>query len=219
LATAAGLVAGALAVVGLAAADWPQHTRPRYVIAAPAHPAEDFVAQWRRMRLGTWVVEARFARVTAAGRRLESDVHMAQRPPDRLVAGLGAVDARRGDVRLACATGPDDVLRCRDGARAQPYDEEVEAEVAILRTYVLGSGAFYAVRAEGACFVLSLSRQILSPPYGRRATFCFDPVSAAPVRTEVVRQEATDRTVAISGRAEPTDADLDPEKWNGGGRG
>jgi hypothetical protein len=44
-------------------------------------------------------------------------------------------------------------------------------------------------------------------------------VTGAPVRSEIERKEGRDRTVAISVRRRPTDADLDPERWGGGGRG
>jgi hypothetical protein len=205
-------------VAGLAASGW--HDRHEHrADSESAAAAANFVAAWRRSRAGTWVVDATFERVTASGRRLAGQVHMAQRPPDRLVTGLGAVDGRRGDRRLACATDPGGALRCRDGAQVRPYAEEVDSEVATLRTYVHGPGAFYAVRQDGECFALRLSRQILSPPYGSRARFCFDRATGAPVRSQVTRREATDRTVAGAVRARPSDVDLDPEKWNGGGRG
>jgi hypothetical protein len=88
-----------------------------------------------------------------------------------------------------------------------------------LATYVRGAGALYAVRDEGNCFRLRLRLRVLSPPYGERARFCFDPATGAPVRSEIEKREGVDRTVAISVRARPTDDDLDPGKWNGGGRG
>jgi hypothetical protein len=220
LATAAGLVVGVIGAVVLSATDWPPAHADRGVPGREsAAAARRFIEAWRRSRTTSWVVDARFERVTAARRRLAAQVHMAQRPPDRLVTGLGAVDGRRGDRRLACAPDAEGVLRCREGPRVRPYDAEVDIEIRTLRSYVLGPGAFYAVREEGACFRLRLSRQLLSPPYGQRSRFCFDRATGAPVRSEVLRKEARDETVAVTVRGTPTEDDLDPEKWNGGGRG
>ena len=221
VAAIAGGLIGVLAAVGLAMAGWPDHEASDPGGAAGATPAaaRRFVVEWRRSRLGTWVVEARFERVTAAGRRIEAAVHMAQRPPDRLVTGLGTIDARRGGERLACSSDEAGQLVCRDGGPARPYEAEVEDDIDVLREYVLGPSSFYAVRQHGDCFTLRLRRPVLSPPYGRRARFCFDPATGAPVRADVERREAVDHTVAVEVRSDPTDADLDPERWGGGGRG
>jgi hypothetical protein len=220
LAAVAGAAVGAVASVGLSIAGWPAHDeRPAPVPRESAAAASRFLAMWERSRLSTWVVDARFDRVTAGGRTLTVDVHMAQRPPDRLISGLGAVNARRHGQRLACAPDAEGLVHCRPGGPAPPYEEEVADELRILRTYVLGPGAFYAVREEGDCFRLRLRLRVLSPPYGERARFCFDEATAAPVRSEVEKVQARDRTVAISVRAQVSDDDLEPEKWNGGGRG
>ena len=109
---------------------------------------------------------------------------------------------------------------CRSDGRARPFAAEVEDDIDLLRGYVLGPTSFYGVRSDGRdCFALRLRRVVLSPPYGLRARFCFDPVNHAPVRAEVTRKEARDRTVAVRVRSDPTEADLDPERWGGGGRG
>jgi hypothetical protein len=219
LATVTGLVVGMVAVVALAAAGWPHRERPRSTATAQPAAAGEFLAQWQRMRLGTWALEARFSRVTRAGRRLDTDLHMAQRPPDRLVTGLGSIDARRGGTRLACAPDAGGTVHCRDGGPAPPYDAEVARELGYLRRYVEGTGALYAVRRSGDCYDLRLRLRIPSPPYGERARFCFDRATDAPVRSEIERAEARDTTVALRVRARPSEADLDPERWGGGGRG
>ncbi|MEY2565515.1 MAG: hypothetical protein QOE35_44 [Actinomycetota bacterium] len=219
LATIAGLVAGALATAALAVSGLPHRTRATSTVAAPAHPAQDFLVQWRRMRLGTWAVDARFERVTQAGRRLQIRLHMAQRPPDRLITGLGSIDARRGGERLACAPDADGGVHCRDGGPAPAYDADVAQELDYLRRYVLGAGALYRVAESRGCYTLRLRFRLPSPPYGEQARFCFDRPTGAPIRSEIVRKEARDQTVAVSVRARPTDADLDPERWGGGGRG
>jgi hypothetical protein len=153
-------------------------------------------------------VVLRFERRTTAGRSLVSEVRIAQRPPDRLATGLGSIDARRDGRRLACATGADGKLRCRDGGPAPPYGQEVDAEVALLRGYFSGPNPLYRVRAGGGCYALDLLVSMPAPPYGRRARFCFDPATGAPVVSVVVRAEATDRQQAVEVRAVVGDADL-----------
>jgi hypothetical protein len=207
-----GAVAGIAGVVGLAAADWPPSTEPAQPSAETAAAARRFVAEWRRSRLGTWALDGTFERVTSSGRRLRAEVHMAQRPPDRLVTGLSTVHSRQGDRRLACAPGPDGNVLCRDGGEVRPYAAEVADDIDILRGYVLGPTAFYGVAQDGPCFQLRLRRPVLSPPYGFRARFCFDPATGAPVHAEVHRREGRDVTVALQVRGAPTDADLDPER-------
>ena len=214
LAAVAGAAVGAIGVVGLAASGWPADpARPATPPRESAAAATRFLAAWEHSRSAVWAVDARFERVTAAGRRLETDVHMAQRPPDRLIAGLGAIDARRGGERLACAPDATGEVHCRSGGQAPPYDEEVAEELRVLSTYVRGPGAFYAVREDGACFRLRLRLQVLSPPYGERARFCFDRATGAPTRSEIERVQARDRTVAVSVRPEVSDDDVDAEKW------
>jgi hypothetical protein len=219
LLAAVGLVVGAVAAAGLAATGWPgrRHARPSHVIAPDA--AQPFLDAWRRSRTGTWAVDGRFERVTSAGKRLAAAIHLAQRPPDRLVTGLGSIAARRGERRLACSPSEDGALHCRDGGPAPPYEQEVAEDLRVLATYVIGQGALYNVRADNGCFALRLRARYLTPPYGDRARFCFDGPTGAPVRSEIQRPEARDLTVADQVRAQPTEADLDPERWGGGGRG
>jgi hypothetical protein len=217
LAAVAGGVVGTVATVGLALAGWPaQDADPPTPARESAAAASRFLAAWERSRTGTWAVDARFVRVTTAGRTLTTEIHTAQRPPDRLITGLGSVNARRGGQRLACASDEAGQLTCRPGGPTVPYEDEVADELRILATYVRGPGAFYAVREEGDCFRLRLRLRVLSPPYGERARFCFDDATGAPVRSEIERVQARDRTVAVSVRDRVSDEELDPENWAGG---
>jgi hypothetical protein len=216
---AAGLVVGAVLVGALAASDWPHHAEGDPAVEQPA-AARAFLAAWRQSRNGTWAVDGTFERVMGGRAVLTVAVHMAQRPPDLLRTGLGSVKAVQTGRRLACAADAGGVLHCSDAGPAPPYRDEVRSELAVLRTYVVGPGRLYGVVADGAdCFVLRLRGSYLTPPYGQRARFCFDDATGAPVRSEVERFEATDRTVAVSVRARVSDADLDPERWEGEGRG
>ena len=184
---------------------------PHPVASADGSARVDFLDAWRRSRLSTWLVVLRFERRTTAGRSLVSEVRIAQRPPDRLSTGLGSIDARRGGRRLACATGADGSLRCRDGGPAPPYAKEVDDELALLGSYLAGPNPLYGVRAQGrGCYQLDLRVPLPAPPYGRRARFCFDPSTGAPVASEVDRTEATDRQQAVEVRATVGDSDLAP---------
>lgn len=183
--------------------------------AVPAEPAaQRFIAAYERSRTATFVVEQHFIRTLPDGRSIEGDTRIVQRPPDdRLVAGLGALSGRLGGRVLACATDDGAVgapTRCTQGPPAPPYDEEVQAEVATLRTYVESRPPLYRVAdgAESGCFVLTLALALPSPPYGDEATFCFDEATGAPTLIRIARPEATDETRAVEIRATITEADL-----------
>lgn len=208
------MVVGAVIVAFLAAAGIPSHRvgGDHQVLEGQA-AARAFLDTWRRSRMAAWSVDSVFTRTPRRGQPLTVQVHSAQRPPDRLHHGLGAVNARRGDVQLVCGGGDrgPDSLRCREGKALRPYADEVEAELRILRQYVIGPDALYAVRREqDGCFALRLRFVLPAPPYGTSARFCFDPRTLAPVRTEVRRDEGVDVTVAVNVNGDPTDADLAP---------
>ena len=123
--------------------------------------------------------------------------------------GSGAVDARLDGRVLRCGTDPDGQHRCFSGPPARPYDDEVAAEMDRLGSYVSGERPLYRVEAAGAgCFVLELALALPSPPYGERATFCFDAATGARTRTVIERPEATDTTEVMSYAAAVTDADF-----------
>jgi hypothetical protein len=215
---AAGVVAGVVGVAVLAGLGWPSGDEDP--AGGESAAATAFVDAWRRSRLATWVVDGRFERRVGDRVVLAVDVHRAQRPPDRLSVGFGAVDARAGGRRLACAEDDAGVVTCRDGGPAPPYAEEVDDEIELLRRYVAPDGLYTVAAEPGGCFRLRLRRAMLTPPYGQRARFCFDPETGAPVRAELERLEATDRTVAVRVDAHPTDEDLVVDGVrDGGGRG
>ncbi|MCU1447918.1 MAG: hypothetical protein JWP02_88 [Acidimicrobiales bacterium] len=181
---------------------------------APARNAGDaapaYVDAWRRSELGTWKVVLRWER-TARGGRLTDDVRIAQRPPDRLALSAGSVDARRGGRMLSCAAGEDGRLRCRDAGAARPYDEEVAAGERVLRDQLTGPGRIYDVTStRDGCYQLRLRVPFPAPPYGRRASYCFDAETGAPTLIEVERVEGRDRQQAVSVSARVDDADLAP---------
>lgn len=178
---------------------------------APApDPAVRFLEAWERSRTATYRTVADFTRTSnSTDAELTDRLVVAQRPPDRLsIDGDGAtglVDGRR----LAC-TYRDEALACRDAEARRTYDQDVARQLATLESYVLGDDVTYTTTADGDCFELVLAREIIAPPLGTRARYCYDPATGAPTLTRIERVEADDETRTVSISAEVTDADLDP---------
>jgi hypothetical protein len=209
----AGLLVGMLLAGAVAARDAASHgDEDRAVPPVDTRPADvdAFSRAWLRSRTGTWVVRLSFTRRTAAGGRLDDEIRIAQRPPDRLIVGpLGAVAGRIGGRTVNCGTGATGVFRCAGREPASPYADEVRREVSTVRSYVAGDAPLYVLRHEGDCFSLRLSRRYPSPPYGERARFCFDPATGSPTRREVYRAEGSDVQHAVEVRARVDPADLE----------
>lgn len=169
-----------------------------------------FLAAWKRSLEGTWAVDAVFERRVGT-KRLTSDVHEARRPPDHLRVAGGTAEGRLAGRVVACTTGPDGTVACRDGGPAPPYEDEVSKEMATLSGYFAGPDPLYrADEQEGGCFGLVLVRTILAPPYGESARFCFDARTGAPTDVEVRKRGSVDITHTTSVRAEPTAGDFTP---------
>ena len=197
--------------------------------------AESFLAEYRRSRLGTWAVEQSHRRTLADGRVITDTQHRAQAPGHSLVEVPGSIDLVAGGRANRCGPGDPSVPADAGAAAAQPSAQsgsgaprvvcvdagaapdaatEVAADVTNLGVALTPSGPrrapVYAVRTDGqGCWVLRLVLARKAPPFGARATFCFDRRTAAPMFTEVVRAEATDvvRTVAIR---QPEEVDFTP---------
>ena len=175
-------------------------------------PETAFLQAYERSLTVEAVVDSVFTRTVTDGRELSFDQRLVQRPPDdRLVIGagtaVGRIDGRV--VRCSSATGE---LICTQGDEAPPYDEEVADEVAALASLVdPDTGAYEVTTVDDGCFALDLVVEVLSPPYGTSAEFCFDDATGVQRSVEVVRDEATDRTEAVEIRTEVTDADLRPD--------
>lgn len=189
-----------------------------FVIGTPAPSqrgdtaASEFVDAWRASRGASYVADYDFVRTLPDGRTLEQTTRTVQRPPnDRLVIGLGSVAGRVAGKIVRCATAPDGSARCTTGSDADPYDVEVDREIATLEDYVRGDRPLYRVVAfvdgPGRCFRLDLALALPSPPYGDHALFCFDD-AGVPTRTVVQRPEATDESRITDVRTEVTDGDL-----------
>ena len=202
------LLAGALVARDVAASHGERDPATTSDASRPTD-VDAFAEAWQRSRTGTWFVRMAFTRRTAASGRLDDELRVAQRPPDRLTVGpLGAVAGRIGDRTVNCGTGASGVFRCAADQPALPYADEVRREVATLRTYFAGSSPLYTVSHAGGCFTLRLRHRYPSPPYGERARFCFDGATGAPTRREIHRREGSDVQRAVEVRAEVSAADL-----------
>ena len=210
----AGLLVGLLLAGGLAARDVASRDDDDQASEAVAvRPADRaaFLAAWQRSRTGTWVVRLAFTRRSTAGGRLDDEMRIAQRPPDRLIVGpLGAVAGRLEGRAVNCGIGATGEFRCGRDEPVGPYADEVRRDVSVLRSYLVGASPLYALRRDPSCFVLTLRLRFPSPPYGDRARFCFDAETGAPTQREVLRPEGTDvqRAVEIRTEVVPSDFEL-----------
>ena len=173
--------------------------------------AARFLDAWSRSRTGTYAVRSTFERELRDGRGFTSEGFLAQRPPERLQAQFGNAVGRVGGRLVTCSTGAEGVYRCAEGEPDATYAEEVEAELATLRSYVAGTNSLYRVESgDDGCFRLLERRRVPAPPYGSTAEFCFDADTGAPTLIRIERPEGTDTTRAVEVRDEVTDADLRP---------
>lgn len=204
----AGAAAAVIAVAALVAGAALLGGRPAPTANHDPRAAEDLVAAFQRSRAAALVVESVFTRKLRDGRNLVTTTVTAQRPDSRLVRAddivSGVLDGREVVCRRDAAA-----WTCRSG---DPVDlaARLEADVAALRRLVTGPDdrRLYTVKEVGGdegerCFRLRLRTAILAPPYGRRATLCFATGTAAPTRTEIVRAEGVDLTVATRVETDP----------------
>ena len=180
--------------------------------ATEASPADALVEAWHRSRTATYHASGTFERSRPGGNRLEVDVEIAQRPPDRLVRQFGEVSGYRRGRALECpAPLGDDPLECRPGRRAGPYEAVVAREVARFAALVTGPDPLYEVRsADPGCWEMTRTRNDPRSGFGLEATICVDERTGA-VRSIVVDHGAVDeRTVYDDISTEVTDEDLEP---------
>jgi hypothetical protein len=205
-----GTVVGVVLAAVVAVTD---HPAPRVRVGAAVIDA--FLADWRNQLEGTYVAVMRFERTTDHGGKVVSQVTIAQRPPDTFRSGLGSIDARRDNRRLACGAGPSGRIDCRDAGALPPYGTVVDQRVADLATYFRGDAAVYRVfEIRPHCYRLVQGVPVkaeLDLPFGRETSYCFDPVTGAVRSRRTARVGAVDSEVATSIRRFVTDADLAPK--------
>jgi hypothetical protein len=169
-----------------------------------------FLEAWERYRSQTYMSEAESRRVSrSTGNELPSTLVIAQRPPDRVVRQHGGITGRRDDQVLSCGARPnggDPTCTLTPGRRT--FDESVDREVEILRTYVTGERPAYRVVGEGECFTLVRLRPFPTQ-FGLEARFCFDERTGATRSTRVDFGDVEVVTEARTIRTTVTDEDLD----------
>jgi hypothetical protein len=186
-----------------------------FVLGAPPRSlrgdaaATSFLDAWQRKLEGTYVVDATFTRTVPDGSQLKLGTRIVQRPPSRLVVGLGNVSGRIDDKVIRCPAEPSGTSICFTAPGAPAYEQEVADELDALRGYVSGSKPLYQVLGfRDGCYRLDIALVFPSPPYGTHALFCFDATTGAPSLTVIEWGDVTERTTAAAIRTDVTDADL-----------
>jgi hypothetical protein len=207
-----GAVIGIAIVVGLMATDTRVHdTDDALAVAQPsAKAATTFVDAWKTMRTGTWTLDETFVRTAGAGRSFTGQIHEAQRPPQRVRAAFGTKTIELPGKTVVCAADTGNAKgACRSENTDITYDESVQSDVDGLQKLVIGDYSPYSVAASSRhCFVVQAKGTLVSPTWGRKATFCFDASTGALQSSEIVRGEATDSTSATSIRSSVLDSEF-----------
>jgi hypothetical protein len=171
--------------------------------------ATSFLDAWRHKLEGTYVVDATFTRTVPDGSQLKVGTRIVQRPPSRLIVGLGNVSGRIDDSVIRCPAEPSGTSTCFTVPGAPPYESEVNDELGVLDEYVSGPKPLYrVVDFRDGCYRLDLALVFPSPPYGKHALFCFDATTGAASSTVIEWGDITERTTAAAIRAQVTDEDL-----------
>ena len=150
-----------------------------------------FLDAWQRYRNATYTTPMVFERMSRSGQVLESSSIYTQQPPRRVVRQAGGLLLTAGSASLTCTTVSNQIV-CAP-APATDYETDVANELAIWRTALLGEIPYYRIaQPKTGCFQLDLAVAIPDPPYGDTARFCFDTLTGALVRRQIVRATATD---------------------------
>ncbi len=164
---------------------------------------------WTAKLSGTYTVELHVSRQQPGGGSFDVDEVLVQRPPDRLLSGLGTVNGRFEGRLVRCRTSTEGVESCAPTASARSYAADVAAELDTLRSYVEGPRPLYRTVGYGrGCFGLELALALPAPPYGQEALFCFDEVTGAPRLTVIRRDGLIERVEATRISTEVTFGDL-----------
>jgi hypothetical protein len=180
--------------------------------------AAELVSAWERSLEATFLRTGTFERRSeTTGAVISSEDVLAQRPPQRLHRQLGGVDGRDDRRAVLCPSAPEGETAppapCSFSDPTLPsYEEDVEADVAALRTLVEGPDPVYAVEhAPDGCFDLAQLRVEPRAPFGVEARFCFDEETGAPTDSRVRYAGGIVEVVAVVRlTSEVDDADLVP---------
>lgn len=217
----AGVVAGVVAVLGIAALtggdDEPApSTLTEIELSFPAvthdeTAAEDLVVAWNRWRTATFVSSGTWTRtLDGSDSPLTGDTYTAQDPPRRLALRLGAVIELIDGTLVTCDNPAEPVIvpACSEVDGLRDYDERLQAEMSLVLNYVIGDTRIYDVADVDGCFEVALTAAAIRSPWGKAAEFCFDEDSGALRSSRVRRESAVDEDIAVFIRTEVTDADF-----------
>jgi hypothetical protein len=177
--------------------------------AGQVEAARSFLEDWNRSRLVTVRVESVSVRETIAGERLETDILLVQRPPDRLVSRLGGIVGIYDGRPVTCDSGASGDLTCSPVSTSETYQERLDDELVVFASYLAGDDPAYLIREiDDACYELVANRRDVLLEYGERSEFCFDPATGALVSTVTDFGSVVETTEAVTVSTQVTDADF-----------
>jgi sorbitol-specific phosphotransferase system component IIA len=212
---AAGAVLGMVIVGGLLLTDTRVHDpgSKRISSGIPSEEAaQEFIHDWRRMREGTWTTDATYTRVSSDGHTSRSEIHEAQRPPQRIRILAGSTSIEEPGKLTVCAPDTDGAKgQCRTEETQATYAEGVDSEVKDVEQLVSGPASVYGVaRSSRHCYALQAIGSDASSSWGEHATFCFDGDTGAMKSTEIVRGGGvTDSITTTSVRSDVKDSEFE----------
>jgi hypothetical protein len=220
------LCGAALAVFALAVRAEIRHVRDNKPAAPPnaaiiAGPDDGparaaLFATFEAGQRATWLVEYNFDRKLTNGKSLAASEEVANRPPDRVAAGLGGISGVRDGHQIAC-NEVDGSQVCAPSGPSASADAATAEKLANLRDALEPPNHWYRVTHSPAatiageratCFALQRIAAVPAPPYGERALLCFGH-DGVPLRDRTERIEGVDDRRATTVRRDVTAADLD----------
>lgn len=177
--------------------------------------AEDLVVAWDRWRTATFVSVGTWTRtLDGSDEPLTGDAFIAQDPPRRVVARLGAIIESIDGSVVTCDNPEEPVIvpGCTEVAGVLSYDDRLRVEMSLVLGYVIGDGRIYDVDEVDGCFRVELIPAALRSPWGRAAQFCFDEETGALRSSRVRRQSAVDEEISVAIRT-----DVGEDDFLGGG--
>lgn len=216
-----GLLAGVLAVLGIAAlllADGDNGTEVQRAVELSFQSvdhddgsAEDLVVAWNRWRTSTFVSVGTWTRtLDSSDSPFTGDTYTAQEPPRRVVLRLGALIERVDGSVVTCDNPEEPVIvpECSQFSGGASFDERLDREMSLVLAYVIGDDRIYDVEEIDECFHVELVANAIRSPWGRAAQFCFDEESGALESSRVRRESAVDEEITHSIRVEVIDTDF-----------
>lgn len=182
---------------------------PRDLPQTDARARADLLELLTRGREATWWVDSDFVRKVGV-RTLEGSVTEINRPPDRVVVGLGGLSGTLFGHTLSCTPATGGPL-CSGGAAPATSDAAAYAALTdpVTGTYALrNTGARRIAGLTARCFRLDWNDRGTTQTFGTRATTCFS-TDGVPLALDVTRTGGSDTTTARTVRRTVTDADLD----------